>query len=107
MEFEKLKESLEARAKASLLNPNEITAEALEFSTNETLEFSTNETLEFCKGKEVQSWAVMDFAMTRLKIYLKIELSEADIILLKNACKEIDASKIIEGKGGGLLWAAV
>ncbi|ABK81739.1 hypothetical protein Q4Y15_001698 [Campylobacter fetus] len=99
MEFEKLKESLEARAKASLLNPNEITAEALEFSTNETL--------EFCKGKEVQSWAVMDFAMTRLKIYLKIELSEADIILLKNACKEIDASKIIEGKGGGLLWAAV
>ncbi|EMH6587355.1 hypothetical protein V6S84_001734, partial [Campylobacter fetus] len=45
--------------------------------------------------------------MTRLKIYLKIELSEADIILLKNACKEIDASKIIEGKGGGLLWAAV
>lgn len=99
MGYERLKESLEARAKASLLNPDEITQEALEFSANETL--------EFCKGKEVQSWAVMDFAMTRLKIYLKIELSEADIILLKNACKEIDASRVVEGGGGGLLWAAV
>jgi len=75
---------LELRAKSSLENEAEVTQKALEVATAETL--------QECKGKDVKAWAKMDFAMIRLKIYLKISLSDEDVLLLKNAKKEISTS---------------
>lgn len=77
-------EALKKRAQSVLLNPAEITDEAIDVVTNETK--------EECEGKSVKSWAIMDFAMIRLKIYLKIALSEEDIVLLNKAVNEIKNS---------------
>ncbi|MFW5606115.1 MAG: hypothetical protein ACOCMY_00135 [Campylobacter hyointestinalis] len=75
---------LEQRAKSSLFNPNEISDEALDIAVGETF--------EECKGLIVKQWVMMDFAMIRLKMYLKIPLSEEDIITLKNAMSAIKSS---------------
>ncbi|AQW80785.1 hypothetical protein CPIN17261_1331 [Campylobacter pinnipediorum subsp. pinnipediorum] len=77
------------RAQSVLLNPDEITDDALDVAVGETL--------EECQGKSVKSWVMMDFAMIRLKVYLKIALSEEDIVMLKNARAEIGKS-VLEGE---------
>lgn len=82
--MELFKEELQKRAKSALFNPDEITQEAIDVASSETF--------EECSGKDVKSWAKMDFAMIRLKVYLKIGLSEEDIVLLKAAKREIDNS---------------
>jgi hypothetical protein len=84
-----IKKLLQERAKASLQNPDEVTAAALNTAVRETEgEIS---------GRLVKEWAVMDFAYIRLKIYLKIELLESDIALYKEACKEISNSPYEDG----------
>lgn len=75
---------LEQRAKSCLLNPAGVTTEALDVAVSETF--------EECKGLVVKQWVMMDFAMIRLKMYLKIALSEEDIITLKNAMVAIKSS---------------
>lgn len=81
-----LKQALKNRANSALFNQDEITDEALDIVCGETN--------EECKNKDVKSWAMMDFAFVRLKIYLKIELSEEDVVLLKTAMSEIKSSPI-------------
>ena len=75
---------LEQRAKSSLFNPGEISEQALDTAVSETF--------EECRGLVVKQWVMMDFAMIRLKKYLKIALSEEDIITLKNAMAAIKSS---------------
>ncbi|RAZ54555.1 hypothetical protein [Campylobacter hyointestinalis] len=84
MDSSSFKALLEQRAKSSLFNPNEISDEALDIAVGETF--------EECKGLIVKQWVMMDFAMIRLKMYLKIPLSEEDIITLKNAMSAIKSS---------------
>ena len=55
---------------------------------------ATHETYEECNGRVVKSWAMMDFALIRLKLYLKIALSEEDSLLLSKAISEIKASPL-------------
>lgn len=94
------KDALTKRAKSVLKNPNEVTPEAVDVVTKEAQ--------EECAGKEVKSWVVMDFSMIRLKIYLKIELKEEDVIMLKNALNEIKNSPLSgQSKPGGLIYEAV
>ncbi|MBR8466340.1 hypothetical protein KDE13_08340 [Campylobacter sp. faydin G-140] len=80
------KQALKNRANSALFNQDEITDEALDMVCAETN--------EECKGRDVKSWAMMDFAFIRLKIYLKIALSEEDIVLLKTAMSEIKSSTL-------------
>lgn len=83
MKLEKdiFKSELEKRAKSVLLNTDEITPKCIEVATDETL--------EMCKDKDIKAWAAMDFAMLRVKLYLKIGLEENDEIVLKEALKSI------------------
>lgn len=80
-------EALEKRAQSVLKNPSEVTEEAISVVAAETK--------EECQGRDVKTWAVMDFAMIRLKIYLKTDLKEEDVIMLKNAKAEIARSPLI------------
>lgn len=80
------KEAFSKRAKSVLFNPEEITDEALDVATHETY--------EECNGRVVKSWAMMDFALIRLKLYLKIAISEEDSLLLSKAISEIKASPL-------------
>lgn len=84
MTLERLKELLDARAKACLVNAKEI--------SNEALDVATRETIEEIGGRKVKERAIMDFAMTRLRVYLKIALSEEDEMLYKAALEEIRRS---------------
>lgn len=91
MRAEEFKEALRSRAISSLYNEEEITTLALDTAVEET--FSE------CSGKDVKEWAMMDFAMARLKLYLKIGLSELEFELFKQAKKEIqNSAKLGESK---------
>lgn len=67
-------------AKAGLLNPNEITKEILD---------EVRAQISFCDVVKTPRWALMDFAMIRLKAILKIDLGENDALLLNQALKNI------------------
>ncbi|MBE3607047.1 hypothetical protein CCAL13119_08935 [Campylobacter sp. RM13119] len=98
---EEFKLALLNRAKSVLFNPNEITDEALSVVCHEVD--------EECGGRNVKTWAMMDFAIIRLKIFLKIALSEEDIVLLKSATNEIKNSPLISQtkNGSAFNYAAV
>lgn len=82
---------LKSRANKALFNISEVEDEFL----NKAIEDANEATL----GKEVKSYIVEDFAYIRLKIYLKIELSEEDEILYKEALKQIEKSPLIDELG--------
>jgi hypothetical protein len=82
---------LEARGKSCLHNKQEVTDPALETAVRETI--------DFIGAHKVKEFAVMDFAFTRLKIYLKITLTEEDELLYKAAIKEIESSPVIDDEG--------
>jgi hypothetical protein len=91
MTSEVLRAQLDARGKACLHNPAEITADALNTAVRETIDFIGEH-----KAKE---FAIMDFAFIRLKIYLKIGLTEEDELLLKAAIKDIELSPVVDADG--------
>ncbi|WP_086321676.1 hypothetical protein [Campylobacter devanensis] len=79
---------LASRAKSSLHNQAAISKKALEVACSETI--------QECEGKDVKQWAMMDFAMIRLKLYLKVELSEFDEKIYEEAKKNIRQSPSID-----------
>lgn len=76
---------LKARAISCLENPAEVTDAAVSIAVSETN--------EIIKDRKVPLWARNDFALVRLKIYLKIGITEQDEILLKNAVKAIQTAQ--------------
>ena len=79
---------LKQRAALNLANQNEITDEVIRRCCEDADEI---------KGTRiVPYWALEDFAYIRLKIYLKINLSEEDALLYENALKQIKSAPIQE-----------
>jgi hypothetical protein len=91
MDAEALKSKLENRGKACLHNQAEITENALNAAMFETI--------DFIGQRQAREFAVMDFAFIRLKIYLKIMLTEEDELLLREAIKEISAAPVLDAEG--------
>jgi hypothetical protein len=91
MTAEVLRVQLDGRGKACLHNPAEITADALDTAVRETIDFMGRH-----KAKE---FAIMDFAFIRLKIYLKISLTEEDDLLYRSAIKDIELSPVTDEDG--------
>lgn len=67
-------------AKSALFNEAEVTKDALDETASQ---------ISFIDLDETPRWAVMDFALIRLKTILKIPLSEQDVLLLKEANKHL------------------
>lgn len=84
-------EELKKRAFKALLNIAEIDDEFVQKAINDADE-ATN-------GKAVANYIYSDFAYIRLKIYLKIELSEEDELLYANAIKNISKAPFLEVDG--------
>ncbi|WP_305862504.1 hypothetical protein [Helicobacter cholecystus] len=70
-----LKEQWRLKAQASLLNPPK----------EEYLDYALSEAEEIAKGKVVPTFALLDLALIRLKLLLKIELNGEDELLYKQA----------------------
>lgn len=82
-----LKEKWEIRAKKNLLNEGNL--------SEENLDYALKEAQEIVNGKEVGDYALLDIALIRLKILLKIELNGEDELLYKQALNEVkNAPKI-------------
>lgn len=77
---------LKQRAALNLANQNEITDEVISRCCEDADEIKGNHLAPY--------WALEDFAYIRLKIYLKINLSEEDALLYENALKEIKNSPL-------------
>ncbi|WP_260951403.1 hypothetical protein [Campylobacter sp. RM16187] len=84
-------EKLIQRARVSLKNPNEV--------TDDVCECAVNDALEACKDRNVPYFAAEDFAYIRLKIYLKIELDETDVMLYETAQKAIKNAPFLSSDG--------
>lgn len=78
------KERLEFRTKTALANTDEI--------SDELLDLALSESAEACAGRKAPEYARLDIAFIRLKVYLKIELTGEDELLLKNAMKAVENS---------------
>lgn len=70
-----LKEQWKLKAQASLLEPPK----------EEYLDYALSEAEEIAKGKVVPLFALLDIALVRLKLLLKIELNGEDELLYKQA----------------------
>ena len=88
-----LKGKLEFRAKHSLANADEV--------SDELLEIALNESEQACEGRSVAEFARLDIAYIRLKLYLKIELTGEDELLLKNALEQVKNSPFLEDSESG------
>lgn len=82
---------LQFRATQSLDNPSEI--------TQSLLEIALKESDEICANKDVPTFARVDLAYIRLKIYCKIELNGEDELLLKNALEVVKNAPFINEGG--------
>lgn len=78
-----LEEQWKLKAQASLLDPPK----------EEHLEYALNEAQEMAKGKEVPTFALLDIALVRLKLLLKIELNGEDELLYKQALSVVKNAK--------------
>lgn len=74
-----LKEQWKLKAQASLLEPPK----------EEHLDYALNEAQEMAKGKKAPTFALLDLALVRLKLLLKIELNGEDELLYKQALSSI------------------
>ncbi|ANV98291.1 hypothetical protein BBW65_05530 [Helicobacter enhydrae] len=74
-----LKEQWRLKAEASLLDPPK----------EEYLEHAMKEAKEVAKGKEVPTFALLDVALVRLKLLLKVQLNGEDELLYKQALSVI------------------
>ncbi len=92
-----LRQKLEFRAKHSLANADEI--------SDELLDIALNESEQECEGRKVAEFARLDIAYIRLKLYLKIELTGEDELLLKNALEKVKNSPFIEDEDSGEITA--
>lgn len=81
-------ERLQIRANTALANVDEV--------TEELLNLAVQESDEACKNRAVPVYARLDIAFVRLKLYLKIELTGEDELLLKTALDIVAKSPFIE-----------
>jgi len=72
--------ALEQRAKTSLLNPLELTPEILSAAASEAIEIS--------EGKAIPQAMLLDIAIVRLKLYLKVEVSDFEQTCYNQAIKK-------------------
>ncbi|WP_095296915.1 hypothetical protein [Helicobacter sp. 12S02232-10] len=79
------------RAKGSLENEEEV-SEAVATRALKEME-------EAVLNKKVPNFIKLDFAMVRLKLWLKIGLSEEDEMLLNKALKAIENAPLIQEEG--------
>ncbi|QKF64565.1 hypothetical protein [Campylobacter corcagiensis] len=91
-----MEQELMIRAKQSLYNPEEITEQMVEIALKEAKELTQN--------KPLPEPMIMDLAMFRLKLLLKIEPTELDLILMKEALKMAEK---IEGESGELITQTI
>ena len=86
---------LKERALSALHNPFEVNDEALERACEEALELTENKPLPLTH--------LVDLALFRLKLFLKIEPSETDIDLARFALKKAASMRMQEGEIGGAI----
>lgn len=87
-----MEEKLTLRAKQSLKNEAEITQELVKIALKEAKDLT--------KNKPLAEPMLLDLAYFRLKLLLKIEPTELDLILMKEALK---AAEKIDEQGGDIL----
>ncbi len=87
-----LKKRLQKRAQSALANADEV--------TDELLELACAESDEACEKREVPLYARLDIAFIRLKLYLKIEMTGEDELLLKNALECVKNSPFLDEMSG-------
>lgn len=90
--MEELIIKLESRAKAALHNQAEITPERLEAAMTEALELT--------ESKPIPEPMVIDLAILRLKMILKVEPSEFDMKLGSDAIKAATRMKVLDDGSG-------
>ena len=83
--------ALEQRGSTSLLNPDELTPEVLSAVAKESLELT--------EGKTIPKAMLLDIAIFRLKLHLKIEVSETDETLYKQAIKKVHSTPLTSDDG--------
>lgn len=79
--------ALTERAQRNLTNSSLITPEVVSLAASEAE--------AICEGRQVPDWAKLDIGMYRLKINIKIGLSDTDENLYKQAMKEVRNSPVI------------
>ena len=88
-------ETLKERALRNLTNTAVI--------TDDVIAIAAEEADEICSGRVVPLWSQLDIAMYRLKVNLKIGISDSDEFSFKEAMKEVRLSPAIDSEetGGG------
>ena len=93
MNIDEFMSDFEIHAKSELFNGDEISGEVLD-EIRKQLTDAVGE-------KNPPRWAVMEFAMYRVKKMLKIAVSEDEWLLFEKALKAIASAKDDEGSDGG------
>lgn len=86
MQAATLTSKLSERAQSALLNPSEITPQALDTATAETM--------EMLFGRELPMWRALDIAMFRLHLLLKSQPSELETKMYEAAVKVLDRTPL-------------
>lgn len=86
-----LKNLLGLRAKTSLLNPFEV--------TDDVLEHASGEALELALGRDIPSAMLLDIAIVRLKLWLKVDVEPSEMTLYTHALKKAMALPLINPNG--------
>lgn len=87
-------QKLKKRALKALYNLDEIE------SAKEFVDKAVADARDISKGKAVIEHFVEDYAYIRLKIYLKIELSQEDELLYKEVLKAIKEAPFVDDESG-------
>lgn len=86
-----MRDKLRARARQSLKNEVEV--------SDEIIDKAASDAEVACANKAVAYYIKEDFAYVRVKIYLKISLSDEDLMLYETALKAIKAAEFIDENG--------
>lgn len=89
MTLSELVAKLQSRAETSLLNQAELTPQALETAASEAMELTEN--------KPIPTTMLLDLAMLRLMLLLKVEPTELAIQLATQAIKKAGSLKVDDG----------
>lgn len=93
MDLKAFMSDFEIHAKSELFNGDEISSEVLDEIQKQLT--------DVVGAKNPPRWAVMEFAMYRVKKMLKITVSEDEWLLFEKALKAIASAKDDDGNDGG------
>ncbi len=91
--------ALKERAMRNLTNTSVI--------TDEVIAIAAAETEEICLNRTVPQWAKLDIGIYRLKVNLKIGISDADEFTMKEAMREVKASPLAVSETETVIGGAV